>query len=404
MKLLKFTNADRSLDVEYAVDLIGSSEAMTVYEVKGLDAAELRWGLQFRRLSYTLGAFKAFATTYNLKLEVLENGQSTSTLVALATALNITTTTMKDGSIGVANVETITIDTTANSAQADYVVLTNWNGETVAVWLDIDADGTVPTGVKYTGADYQVPVSIITDGTAAENGTLFYEALLARPEWAFYTTLLDNEDGSMDITQTQAAAVDAADPENIGSTGAGSITASTGTTGLVGTVYDEQVAVVGGNTPYVYSEEATKDLPAGLTFNTVTGKLEGVATAAKSTAVLDAVVTDAFAITDNQVINFDVYARNETDFLTYSMAEQTGAATINTGTHAITIEVANGTTVTALVATFTSNPGGVVDIGDVVQVSGTTANDFTGQVTYTVTAIDGSTEQDWTVDVSVAAP
>jgi len=406
MKTLKFTNADLSLNVEYAVDLIGTNEQMTVYQINGLDAAELRWGLGFRRLTYTLGAFKAFATTNNLKLQVLENEQSTVTLVALATVLDITTTTMKDGSIGVVNVETITIDTTANSAQADYVVLTNWNGETAAVWLDIDADGTVPTGVKYTGADYQVQVPIVTDGTAAENGTAFYEALSATTilqNWSFYTTLLDNEYGTIDITQTQAAAVAAADPENIGSTGAGSITASTGTTGLVGTVYDEQIAVEGGNTPYSYAEGSTMDLPAGLTFNTATGKLEGVPTAAGGTPALDVDVTDAFGIEDSEVINFDVYARDETDFLTYIMAEQTGEATINDSLHTVAIEVANGTTVTALIATFTANPGAIVDVGDVVQVSGTTANDFTAPVVYTVTAIDGSTEQDWTITVTVAS-
>lgn len=408
MKILKFTNADLSLDVEYVVDLIGTNDAMTVHQIKGLDEAEKRWGLNFRVLPYTLTAFKTFATTYNLKLDVLENGQATTTLVALGTALNITTTTMKDGSIGVVNIETITIPATSAAAQGDYVVLTNWNGETAAVWLDIDAAGTEPTGVKYTGADYQVRVPIVTDGTAAENGTLFYEALSVKTilqDWTYYVTLLDNEDGTVTITQTKAAAVTAADPENIGSTGAGSITAATGTTGLDGTTYDEQITVVGGNSPYVYSltSEGTTDLPAGLTFNTTTGKLEGEPTAAKSTAVLDITVTDAFGIEDTQIINFDVYARTETDFLTFSMAEQTGAATISTVAHTVAIEVANGTTVTALVATFTANPGAVVDVSDVAQVSGTTANNFTSPVVYTITAIDGSTEQDWTVTVTVAA-
>jgi len=407
MKILKFTNADLSLDVEFAVDLIGDSEAMTVYEVSGLDDTEETMGMAFRRLTYNLGTFKAFATTYNLKLEVLESGEDTETLIALATALNISTTTMKDGSIGVVNEETITLPTTAGAAQADYVVLTNWNGETAAVWLDIDAAGTVPTGVKYTGADHQSKVSIITDGTAAQNGTLFYNALMVRStlqNWTQYVTIVDNENGTVTITQTQAAVVDAADPEDLGSTGgAGSITASTDAAGLTGTIYDEQITVVGGNTPYTYAEGATKDLPAGLTFNTATGKLEGVATAAKTTAVLDLEVEDVFEIEDTQIINFDTYARNETDFLTFSLAKQTGAAAINTGTHAITITVETATVVTALIATFTLNPGATSVVAAAAQVSGVTANDFTGAVTYTVTAIDGSTSQAWTVTVSIAA-
>jgi hypothetical protein len=44
-----------------------------------------------------------------------------------------------------------------------------------------------------------------------------------------------------------------------------------------------------------------------------------------------------------------------------------------------------GTDVTALVATFTKT-GVIVRVGLNVQVSGTTANDFTNPVTYTVTA------------------
>ena len=43
-----------------------------------------------------------------------------------------------------------------------------------------------------------------------------------------------------------------------------------------------------------------------------------------------------------------------------------------------------GTDVTALVATFTTT-GASVKVGSTVQVSGTTANDFTYPVVYTVT-------------------
>jgi hypothetical protein len=93
-----------------------------------------------------------------------------------------------------------------------------------------------------------------------------------------------------------------------------------------------------------------------------------------------------------------------TDFYAFSFPEQTGPATINTGTHTIAIEVANGTSVAALVATFQASVGSVVDVSDVVQVSGTTANDFAAPVVYTITAEDGVTEQDWTVTVTVAAP
>jgi hypothetical protein len=112
-------------------------------------------------------------------------------------------------------------------------------------------------------------------------------------------------------------------------------------------------------------------------------------------------------LTFSMDLTFDGASRVETnpatDFLGYSMSEQTGPATIDTGAHTVAIEVENGTNVTALVASFIGSGLSVVDVSDDVQVSGTTANDFTSPVVYTITAADGSTEQDWTITVTVAS-
>jgi hypothetical protein len=67
----------------------------------------------------------------------------------------------------------------------------------------------------------------------------------------------------------------------------------------------------------------------------------------------------------------------------------------------ISVTVPNGTTVTSLVATFTTT-GTSVKIGTTEQTSGTTANDFSSAKTYTVTGADGST-QNYTVTVTVAS-
>ena len=69
---------------------------------------------------------------------------------------------------------------------------------------------------------------------------------------------------------------------------------------------------------------------------------------------------------------------------------------------AITATVPSGTDVTALIATF-STTGTSVTIAGTAQDSGTTANNFTGVVTYRVTAADGTT-LDYRVTVSVASP
>lgn len=104
-------------------------------------------------------------------------------------------------------------------------------------------------------------------------------------------------------------------------------------------------------------------------------------------------------------MTFDGSSRVETnpatDFLGFTFPEISGSATIDTGAHTVAVNVVNGTTVTALIATFIGSGSSVVDVSDVVQVSGTTANNFTTPVTYTITAADGTTEQDWTVTVTV---
>lgn len=85
----------------------------------------------------------------------------------------------------------------------------------------------------------------------------------------------------------------------------------------------------------------------------------------------------------------------ETDILTFILAVQTGAATINATNHTVSIEVAYGTTVTAL------SPAISVSYGASIDPPGGTARNFTSPVTYTVTAEDGVTEQVWTVTVTV---
>ena len=75
--------------------------------------------------------------------------------------------------------------------------------------------------------------------------------------------------------------------------------------------------------------------------------------------------------------------------------------TINETGKTIAVTMPFGTDVTALVATFTTT-GSSVKVGSTLQISGTTANNFTSSVVYTVTAADATT-QDYTVTVTVAS-
>ena len=78
----------------------------------------------------------------------------------------------------------------------------------------------------------------------------------------------------------------------------------------------------------------------------------------------------------------------------------TDVTTTISGTN-ITATVPFGTNVTALVPTFTTT-GSTVNVSSTAQTSGTTANDFTSAVTYTVVAADATT-QVYTVTVTVAS-
>lgn len=96
----------------------------------------------------------------------------------------------------------------------------------------------------------------------------------------------------------------------------------------------------------------------------------------------------------------DVTPESGTNTITVFSFSSPSATGVISGIN-ISLTVPYGTDVTALVAVFTTS-GVSVKVGSTVQVSGTTANDFTSPVIYTVTAEDGSTKA-YTVTVTLAA-
>lgn len=67
---------------------------------------------------------------------------------------------------------------------------------------------------------------------------------------------------------------------------------------------------------------------------------------------------------------------------------------------AVTVSMMKAADKSRLVATFTANEGDVVKVGDVVQVSGKTVNDFTNPVDYIVTNSDGSKSALYSVSIT----
>lgn len=76
---------------------------------------------------------------------------------------------------------------------------------------------------------------------------------------------------------------------------------------------------------------------------------------------------------------------------------------IDHGAGTITVQAVYGANITAI-ATFTESTSATVKVGSTVQTSGTTSNNFTNPVVYTVLAADGVKSKDYTVTVIVAEP
>lgn len=90
------------------------------------------------------------------------------------------------------------------------------------------------------------------------------------------------------------------------------------------------------------------------------------------------------------------------DITSFAFASLNVTAAIDSSAYAISATVLYGTDVTHLIADFTTT-GASVTVKNVPQISGTTQNDFTNPVTYTVTAADSSTNN-YVITVTVQAP
>ena len=117
----------------------------------------------------------------------------------------------------------LTFPATAAATQGDYISVYTPGGTQTAVWLDIDANGTAPTGALYVASDAQIEVDIVGGGTAAQNATLAYTALNGNVSGLSF---VDNLDGTLTMTADDINDTTDATPKNADDSGAGSISVS----------------------------------------------------------------------------------------------------------------------------------------------------------------------------------
>jgi len=104
--------------------------------------------------------------------------------------------------------------------------------------------------------------------------------------------------------------------------------------------------------------------------------------------------------TKTWTVNPTVLPSKITDPLTYTLPGQVGSTIIYPKIGSIKVRMPYGTDVSSLVGTFTLAPGAIARIGSVTQVSGVTANDFTSELLFNVTAADGVTKRMWFLTVA----
>ncbi len=102
------------------------------------------------------------------------------------------------------------------------------------------------------------------------------------------------------------------------------------------------------------------------------------------------------------VLSEDPLACKDTEILSFSFKEQKNSTIFDKINHKIELDVRYGTPLTNLIAYFTLPLGATAEVNGMVQESGSTINDFTNDLIYTVISADGVTTQDWTVSVDVA--
>jgi raffinose/stachyose/melibiose transport system substrate-binding protein len=116
-----------------------------------------------------------------------------------------------------------------------------------------------------------------------------------------------------------------------------------------------------------------------------------------------AIIASCLAFSCQKTTDSPVTKSSDKAITAFSFASPVATGTIDESAKTISLNLPAGTKVTALVASFTASTGASVSVGGTAQVSGTTANDFTKSVTYTVTAADSSTAS-YVVTVTVEDP
>lgn len=149
---------------------------------------------------------------------------------------------------------TVTLPATAGATQADYLYLETVDGTSYAVFLDIDEDGTEPTGALYVAADHKITAGIATGDADTAVATKVGAALTGDSNFDSTKLSVTVSDETLLISQKQVGdPTNPPTPKNADDTGAGSISVSVTTAGVASDLNGTSFNIYTGNDRKVYT-------------------------------------------------------------------------------------------------------------------------------------------------------
>lgn len=281
---------------------------------------------------------------------------------------------------------TASVDTNAMTVTASIPYYATLNDLTATFTLSDGATATIsgtPQLSGQTANDYTSPLtwSIRAENGTTQNYTVTVTQIPARTGKAFTAFWLDRSDNWFlpgDISGTidePAKTIALSVPYDVNPN---SLTASF-------TVSDGASVTVGGT-----------GQQSGTTQNDFTSPVTYRVTAEDSSyAEYTVTVTVEAALTGNSFTDFRFTAADN------SALDSDAVGVIDAGAKTVAVTVPWGVDLTSLTASFSNSAGSTVKIGSTDQVSGSTVNNFSSALTYTITAQD-STPVDWQVTVTNA--
>lgn len=179
----------------------------------------------------------------------------------------------------------------ATAVQGEYVHFETPAGEKWAVWFDIDANGTAPTGALYAASDVQVEVDILSTDTTEEIGVKIRVAISASPSFDFTNkfSVTSSAAGFAIFNKKLGAVASTPVSKNADDSGAGGVTFNRTTVGVASTINSTYFQMYSGdntNTYYLWLDSNSEGVdPTG----TGTGLKASFAGEANSTAVATAI-------------------------------------------------------------------------------------------------------------------